>query len=97
MTPTSPRPYTQLNGGLVVLHPDTVVMHQITDYIWTSPLIRTYSFPDQDLLTDFFKGRWKPLSWRYNALKTLRIIHPQLWQDDEVHCLHYILHDSTLR
>ena len=94
ITATSPRPYSQLNSGTVVLHPSSEVMQQITDFISTSPRIASYSFPDQDLLSDFFQGRWKPLSWRYNALKTLRIVHPQLWQDDEVHCLHYILHDK---
>ncbi|RPD81843.1 nucleotide-diphospho-sugar transferase [Lentinus tigrinus ALCF2SS1-7] len=94
ITASSPRPYTQLNSGTVVLHPSSEVMQQITNFISTSPRIPTYSFPDQDLLSDLFQGRWKPLSWRYNALKTLRIIHPQLWRDQEIHCLHYILHDK---
>lgn len=57
----------------------------------TSPLVPTFAFPDQDLLAAFFKGRWKPLPWCYNALKTLRVIHKPLWRDEEVRCLHYIL------
>ena len=31
------------------------------------------------------------MPWCYNALKTLRKIHQQLWRDEEVRCLHYIL------
>ncbi|TBU49677.1 nucleotide-diphospho-sugar transferase [Dichomitus squalens] len=91
---TSPRPYTQLNSGTVVLNPSLSILQDIVHVISTSPAIPTYSFPDQDLLSDHFRGRWKPLSWRYNALKTLRNIHPSLWSDDEVRCLHYILHDK---
>ena len=91
---TSPRPYKQLNSGTVVLNPSLSILQDIIHVISTSPAIPTYSFPDQDLLSDYFRGRWKPLSWRYNALKTLRIIHTPLWSDDEVRCLHYILHDK---
>ena len=90
----SPRPYTQLNSGSVVLNPSLDILNNIVTMIATSPAIATYSFPDQDLLSNYFRGRWKPLSWRYNALKTLRIIHAPLWRDDEVRCLHYILHDK---
>lgn len=94
ITDGSPRPYGLLNSGLVVLDPSSDTLKDIVHVIETSPLIATYLFPDQDFLADYFKGRWKPLSWRYNALKTLRIIHQQLWRDDEVRCLHYILHDK---
>lgn len=34
------------------------------------------------------------MPWVYNALKTLRVIHKNLWRDDEVRCLHYILTDK---
>ena len=27
-------------------------------------------------------------------MKTLREVHKSLWRDDEVRCLHYILHDK---
>ena len=49
---------------------------------------------DQDLLAHFFKGKWMPLPYVYNSLKTLRIIHPSLWRDEHVRCLHYILDDK---
>lgn len=67
---------------------------EVGEYLSTSPLVPTFSFPDQDLLAAFFAGRWKPLPWKYNALKTLRIIHTNLWRDDEIRCFHYILDDK---
>ncbi|SRR6266851_7313074 len=92
--PSSPRPHTLLNSGLVVLTPSATLARSIKDFLRTSPLISTFSFPDQDLLAAFFRGRWKPLPWVYNALKTLRVIHKDLWRDDQVRCLHYIFPDK---
>ncbi|KAJ3778005.1 nucleotide-diphospho-sugar transferase [Lentinula raphanica] len=92
-SPTSPRPYGQLNSGTVVLNPSAALGEAIVHYLNTENL-ESFAFPDQDLLAAFFKGKWKPLPWYYNALKTLRVIHPQLWSDDEIRCLHYILKDK---
>ena len=92
--PSSPRPYTLLNSGLFVLTPSATLAQSIVDFLHTSPLVPTFSFPDQDFLAAFFQGRWKPLPWVYNALKTLRAIHKNLWRDEEVRCLHYILPDK---
>ncbi|KAI0785979.1 nucleotide-diphospho-sugar transferase [Abortiporus biennis] len=91
ITESSPRPYTLLNSGTVVLNPSQKLFDSISYYLSTSPLVPTFSFPDQDLLSNLFVGRWKPLPWCYNALKTLRDVHKPLWRDDEVRCLHYIL------
>lgn len=54
----------------------------------------SYIFPDQDLLSEFYEGRWKPISWEYNALRMLRTIHSDVWKDDQVRCVHYILPDK---
>ena len=59
-----------------------------------SSLVSSFIFPDQDLLAEVFRGRWKPILWKYNALKTLSVIHKSLWKDDEVKCIHYILADK---
>lgn len=69
-------------------------MDSLVEFLNTDPRIAEFSFPDQDLLSAFFSGRWKVLPWCYNALKTLREIHKHLWRDDEVRCVHYILHDK---
>ncbi|KAL2758011.1 glycosyltransferase family 8 protein [Sodiomyces alcalophilus JCM 7366] len=45
------------------------------------------------LLSDLFRGRWVPLPYVYNALKTLRWpgVHDAIWRDDHVRVVHYIL------
>lgn len=43
------------------------------------------------MLSDTFRGRWVPLSYRYNALKTLRWNHKDIWKDEDVKNVHYIL------
>ena len=97
ITDSSPRPYGLLNSGLVVLTPSRDKTEAIAHYLATSPLVSTFSFPDQDLLAAFYKGKWKPLPWCYNALKTLQTIHKPLWRDEEIRCLHYILDDKPWR
>ncbi|KAI0307771.1 glycosyltransferase family 8 protein [Multifurca ochricompacta] len=92
--PFSPQPYNLLNSGLVIITPSTALAKSIVHFLRTSPLIPTFTFPDQDLLAAFFQGKWKPLPWVYNALKTLRAVHKNLWRDEEVRCLHYILSDK---
>ncbi|KAI5451181.1 hypothetical protein NCC49_002057 [Naganishia albida] len=91
VTSTSPRTHKLLNSGLVVLTPSLEMMDTIIDFIHTSPEIPGYRFPDQDALAAIFEGRWLPLPYVYNALKTLRTSHKQLWRDDEVKNIHYIL------
>lgn len=51
----------------------------------------SYDFSDQSLLSDIFHGKWVPLSYRYNALKTLRWCHKEIWRDEDVKNIHYIL------
>ncbi|KAH9857925.1 glycosyltransferase family 8 protein [Lenzites betulinus] len=93
----SPRPYHLLNSGLVVLRPSREVFDTLHRFLEESPLVPTFKFPDQDLLAAVFRNRWTPLPWHYNALKTLRIIHAELWRDEEVRCVHYILSDKPWR
>ncbi|KAL4064940.1 glycosyltransferase family 8 protein [Scleroderma yunnanense] len=94
ITESCPRPYTQLNSGLVILNPSLELAYALYNHLYHSPLVPTWSFADQDLLADFFKGKWKPLPWCYNALKTLMVIHKSLWRDEEIRCLHFILPDK---
>jgi inositol 3-alpha-galactosyltransferase len=53
--------------------------------------LRAMKFPDQDFLNEAFDGRWAPLSWKTNALKTWRYWHTNIWRDDQVAVLHYIV------
>ncbi|KAH7883702.1 glycosyltransferase family 8 protein [Phlebopus sp. FC_14] len=79
---------------LVVLNPSAEPQMLFTIIFTRPPLIPTWSFSDQDLLSDFFKAGWQPLPWCYNVLKTLMLIHKPLWRDEEIRCLRYILADK---
>jgi len=52
-----PRPHHLLNSGLVVLHPSISTFGRIKAFLDTSPLVRNFIFPDQDLLAVFFQGK----------------------------------------
>jgi inositol 3-alpha-galactosyltransferase len=80
-----------LNSGLFLLEPSTELWKQILDFLDTSPLLKDFLFPDQDFLAEFFRGRWISIGWQYNALKTWRYWHPEIWRDEEVRNLHYIV------
>ncbi|KAK4504307.1 hypothetical protein PRZ48_005223 [Zasmidium cellare] len=47
--------------------------------------------PDQDFLINFFSNRWIGLLWKYNAVKTMAYRHENLWDKDQIVCLHYIV------
>ncbi|EME49472.1 glycosyltransferase family 8 protein [Dothistroma septosporum NZE10] len=80
------------NGGLQVVVPSDEVYRLISTKL-ADPSTMEYDFADQSLLGDLFYGRWVALPYTYNALKTLRWkgVHHQIWRDDRVKNIHYIL------
>ena len=78
------------NGGLQIVAPSKAVYDLIINHLTTSA-VADYEFADQSLLGDLFSGRWVALPYTYNALKTLRAIHKEIWRDEEVKNVHYIL------
>lgn len=83
---------TMPNGGLQVVIPSAEVYNQISSAL-EEEKTSAYDFSDQSLLGDVFNGRWVPLPYIYNALKTLRWkgVHDPIWRDDRVKNVHYIL------
>ncbi|KAI8888955.1 glycosyltransferase family 8 protein [Backusella circina FSU 941] len=79
------------NSGLVVLTPDSKKFHDMLAYLESIQDLNIYPFPDQDFLNEIFKGRWKSLSYIYNALKTLQSAHSPMWETGCVKNVHYIL------
>jgi lipopolysaccharide biosynthesis glycosyltransferase len=82
---------TYFNSGLLILQPSEETLAQLKDALNSARSLETYKFPDQDFLNEFYRGRWIRLSYAYNALKTLRSAHPQMWNDKEIRIVHYIL------
>jgi lipopolysaccharide biosynthesis glycosyltransferase len=80
-----------LNSGLVVLKPSRSIIAEMEHRLQTDPQVETYRFPDQDFLASYYQGRLIPLPYVYNGLKKLRTVHPDLWRDDKVKNVHYII------
>ena len=80
-----------MNGGLQVVNPSKVLYGQILSHMEADAV--NMDFADQSLLSDLYRGRWVALPYIYNALKTLRWpgVHEQIWRDDQVKNVHYIL------
>lgn len=80
-----------MNGGLQVVNPSTVLYDQILTHMEADAA--NMDFADQSLLSDLYRGRWVPLPYVYNALKTLRWpgVHDAIWRDNRVKNIHYIL------
>ncbi|KAL6702235.1 hypothetical protein J3F84DRAFT_392406 [Trichoderma pleuroticola] len=80
-----------MNGGLQVVNPSAALYDQILAHMEADAV--NMDFADQSLLSDLYRGRWVPLPYTYNALKTLRWdgVHAQIWRDDQVKNIHYIL------
>ncbi|KAK1780271.1 nucleotide-diphospho-sugar transferase [Copromyces sp. CBS 386.78] len=89
--PTSPRTHHLLNSGTVVLTPSIPQFDALIDAIETHPDVPHMVFPDQDMLAIVYRDKWKPLPYVYNALKPMRDCHANLWKDEDVKVLHYIL------
>lgn len=92
--PNAPRTHRLLNSGTVVLTPSMEQANKLFKFISSSSKLTSYIFPDQDLLSEFYEGKWIPISWEYNALRMLRTVHPDVWDDEKVRCVHYILPDK---
>ena len=86
-----PHTHTLLNGGLFLYYPSSQLWDDMMATFQSSTELSTYQFPDQDFLASFFLAKWLPLPWKYNALKTMENWHPNIWRDEEVHGLHYIV------
>lgn len=91
MNADSPKTYGLLNSGLFVCRPSEHVYRALARFVAEDPRVPTFQFADQDVLGVFFAGRWRALPYYYNALKTLRVVHPGLWRDEDVRNVHYIL------
>ena len=91
VTPTARPTYHLLNSGMFVYEPHKELWDAIMHDYDTSDKIKSYAFPDQDFMKDFFHNRWQSLSWKFNALKTMRSWHPRMYRDEDVVVLHYIV------
>ena len=80
-----------LNGGFLVLSPDEAVLADMVGRLAGVDDLSHYPFAEQDFLNEFYRDRWRPLPYVYNALKTLQHQHPSVWDPASVKNIHYII------
>lgn len=80
------------NTGIIMTRPGEGVYKKVTNSLATADTSK-WIFADQSLLSSVFQGRWAPLPYVYNALKTMRWkgVHDAIWRDDCVKNIHYIM------
>ncbi|KAK4501199.1 hypothetical protein PRZ48_007006 [Zasmidium cellare] len=88
---SSKRTFQLFNSGMFVFHPSESLWDEMLKFFDETPLLGTFRFPDQDFLIHFFSNRWVGLLWKYNAVKTMAYRHENLWDKDQIVCLHYIV------
>ncbi|KAI9472218.1 MAG: nucleotide-diphospho-sugar transferase [Benjaminiella poitrasii] len=79
------------NSGLILLTPDSDKFKNMIAHLNSITDLNIYPFPDQDFLNEIFKDHWIPISYIYNALKTLEWAHHAMWDINKVKNIHYIL------
>ena len=80
-----------LNAGFLVLAPDQGVFADMVTQLARVEDLARFPFAEQDFLNEYYLGRWQPLPYVYNALKTLPHQHPSVWKPSEVKNIHYII------
>ncbi|KAI5927919.1 nucleotide-diphospho-sugar transferase [Camillea tinctor] len=91
ITPESPEHHHLLNSGTVILQPSKKQFDTLIHTLNTHPDVPNMWLPDQELLAVVYRNRWRPLPYTYNALKPMRSCHANMWRDEDVRILHYIL------
>ncbi|RHZ83526.1 hypothetical protein Glove_91g52 [Diversispora epigaea] len=92
--PPKTSPLSYFNSDLLVLIPSIKTFNKIYNHLINHHNKEKLYFPDHDLLNEVFKNNWKPLSYTYNTLKTLRSCYALMWQDRSIRNVHYIMNDK---
>ncbi|KDO22139.1 hypothetical protein SPRG_10957 [Saprolegnia parasitica CBS 223.65] len=87
-TTTEVRRY--FNSGMFVLHPSRATLQALLAKLQGERSVERFVFSDQCFLNEAFPD-FIDVPYVFNALKTLPIAHPRLWQLKEVKAIHYIL------
>ncbi len=83
--------YQLLNSGVFVCMPSDELWTRLDQFRLHDERVKTFNFPDQNFLDEFFRDHWVSIGWQYNAVKTHCYWHSSAWRDNEVRALHYIV------
>jgi len=78
------------NAGVFILTPDLNEYNEIIHALRTWDT-SSYVFAEQSLLNEFYKNKWQSIPYIYNALKTYKKAHSNIWDLTKIKVLHYIL------
>lgn len=79
------------NSGLFLFRPNHIRSQKIIDTFHNFNDLSSFLFADQDFLNYYWKGNWRPLPFIYNALKTMKLSHPDMWNYDQIKNIHFII------
>jgi inositol 3-alpha-galactosyltransferase len=79
------------NSGLFTFTPSPALWTAMLAFFNTTPLLKSMLFADQDFLSEFFRDKWTALGYQYNATKSMRWWHKDMWRDAEVRNFHYVV------
>lgn len=78
------------NAGFCVLTPNKGEYQRMLAALPTWPERETSRFSEQDFLNYYYKDTWKHLPYTYNAQKRIKVHHPNLWDLQQIHVVHYV-------
>lgn len=79
---------SSFNAGLFVVDRDEGLHRQFLDHY--AHYNKAWSWADQSLLNDFFKGgKWNQVPHYYNMMKRCFLYRPDLWEVDKIKIIHY--------
>lgn len=79
------------NTGLFIVAPNMDLASQLIQKVHDTPDLSSFHFAEQDFLSRIFRDHWAPLPLSANFLKTIIFSHPDLYQLDQIHNIHYIM------
>ncbi|KAH8920643.1 glycosyltransferase family 8 protein [Atractiella rhizophila] len=91
LTADSHRNHHIFNSGCTVYTPSKEGWEKLKDRLDNDDTVPDLIFGDQEFLRFHYRGRYVPLPWQYNALKTLSFTHPEVFNLQEVKILHYTM------
>ncbi|KAK3288623.1 hypothetical protein CYMTET_3910 [Cymbomonas tetramitiformis] len=75
------------NAGFMVLKPSTYLFQHLLKHLKNTDTSK-FAYAEQDFLNSALKATFLPFGW--NALKTLKFTHPDVWAKSRLRSIHYI-------
>jgi lipopolysaccharide biosynthesis glycosyltransferase len=78
---------SSFNAGMFVVDRDETLYDKLLAYY--SNYDSRWSWADQSMLNEYFKGKWNAIPYYYNCMKRVFVHRPDLWHPDRIKIIHY--------